>query len=108
MIDWLCEGVKDHTLCDLLELNHCKAPSAKTWEDYVDGCSEPWLIRYLALRGRSFEGFGVHVIRLHRLLEKKQTHRVQLTADTIGDELIAGLPAAAYDVHTHEGKRSFG
>jgi len=90
-----------------LELNHCKPPFAKAWEDYVNGCAEPWLIHYLALRGRSFEAFGVHVIRLHRLLEKKQPRPVQLTADTIGDELIAGLPAAAYDVHTHEGKRSF-
>ena len=106
LVDELCTSVKDRSLCDLLMLNHNRPPPAKLWRQYIDGLNLPFLESYLAKHGRNASSLGVQV----PLLLKKMPNNVSVVEnppDPFGDEIIAGLPACTYDMHTGEGKRAY-
>lgn len=105
LVDGLATAVKDRSLTHLLLLNHNRPPPPPMWAKYVDSLELPWLIAYLAKRGRSAEKLGVQVPLLYDRMPS-ETEVITLPPDPYGDEIIAGLPACAFDQHTSEGKRS--
>ena len=106
LLDELCTSVKDRSLCDLAVLNHNRPPPAKLWRQYIDKLNLPFIDSYLAKTGHSAADLGVQV---PLLIEKMPDGLsvVENPPDAYGDELIANLPACAYDQHTREGKRSY-
>ena len=105
LVDGLATAVKDRSLTHLLLLNHNRPPPPPMWAKYVDSLKLPWLIAYLAERGRSAEKLGVQVPLLYDRMPI-ETEVITLPPDPYGDEIIAGLPACAFDQHTSEGKRA--
>lgn len=106
LVDELCRSVKDRSLCDLLVLNHNRPPPAKLWQQYVDSLNLSFIDSYLAIGGRRASNLGAQI---PLLLEKMPADTVVVDnqPDPFGDEIIAGLPACAYDMYTREGKRAF-
>lgn len=106
LVDELCDSVKDRSLCDLAMLNHNRLPPAKLWRQYIDKLNLPFIDSYLAKNGLSAPNLGIQV----PLLLQKMPNTVSVVEnppDTYGDEIIAKLPACAYDQHTREGKRAY-
>ena len=106
LLDELCTSVKDRSLCDLAVLNHNRPPPAKLWRQYIDNLNLPFIDSYLAKNGRSASNLGVQVPLLIEEMPD-DVSIVESPPDTYGDEIIANLPACAYDQHTREGKRAY-
>ena len=105
LVHGLATAVKDRSLTHLLLLNHNRPPPPPMWSQYIDNLGLPWLIAYLAKRGRSAEKLGVQVPLLWKRMPAK-TEVIDVPPDPYGDEVIAGMIAATFDMHTTEGKRS--
>jgi len=78
----------------------------KRSEDWPELVSElPPLLQSIAQRGRSLEGLVAALPGVWRARENRLVV-VSHAPDRHGDEMIAGLPAATFDKHTHEGLRA--
>ena len=87
-------------------LNQNRPPAAALWRRYVNGLDLPFVDAYLAIEGRSSANLGVQVPLLINRLRQPVTV-VRSDPDPFGDEIIAGLPACTFDMHTWEGKRAY-
>lgn len=103
----LAQATKSRDLTHLLLLGRCSPPNAKGWREYVSKQDDlPWAIKHLATYGYSAAKLGVMVPCLYRRMPETPTV-VQSIADGPGDEIIGGLLAASYDMHTQQGKKAF-
>jgi hypothetical protein len=129
VVTGLAEGVKSRALTDSLVARgqgyqHPRSRALKAHgESYA---ATPWLIAYLTHHGRSHAQLGYEVPVVWTLLTAQWRFQDRMNSeaglpsppltldakvmerapDPLGDELIAGLPAAAWDVFTREGQQS--
>lgn len=106
LVSKLSDSTKDRSLCDLLVLNQNRPPTAALWSQYVHSLDLPFIDSYLAIEGRSAANLGVQIPLLISRVTPPVTV-VRSAPDPFGDEIIAGLPACTYDMHTWEGKRAY-
>ncbi len=107
IVTGLSECVKSRALTDSL-VKRGKGyhyPSAKELKAHAQLQEAPWLVTYLALRGTVHAKLGYEVPRVWPMLADAEV--VEREPDPFGDELISGLPAAAYcGLYTSEGQRT--
>jgi hypothetical protein len=101
----LAEATKSRAICDSLvgrgqEYQH---PPAKQFKAHAKLRSFPWLLQWITLHGLSHAQLGYEVPVVWPLLAEVKVQENE--PDPFGDELIDGLPAAAFDMYTAEGKR---
>lgn len=107
VVTGLAEAVKSRAICDAL-VSQGNAPNTITSRDIRAHAAiqeAPWLIQYMATHGRSHAHLGSHVLPVWHLLNQAQIKVQERGSDAWGDELIAGLPAAAWDQYVMQGKR---
>lgn len=107
VVTGLAEAVKSRALTDSLiargqGYTHPPSRAFKAHGESYEAM--PWLMRYLTLRGFAHAQLGYEVPHVWPFLDDATV--MQRPRDPHGDELIAGLPAASFDMFTREGQAS--
>jgi hypothetical protein len=104
VVTGLAEGVKSRALTDSLVARGqgYQHPPARAFKAHVESYEAmPWLLTYLTRHGLAHAQLGYEIPVVWPLLDDAKI--MQRTPDPLGDELIARLPAAAWDMFTREG-----
>jgi hypothetical protein len=103
----LASAAKSRSITDALVVRgtptHTIKPAA--FQAQIESYEAPWLIKYLATRGFSYADLGKFVPAVYGEWRRAMVTEQHHDPDIAGDELIEGIPAAAFDMYTAEGKR---
>lgn len=95
MVDALANPVKDRSLTDLHLFNCIRPPNQKDSSQYVESTKLPWLLKYLATKGRTADRLGCEI----PLLVEKMSDNckvMQRSVDEFGNGIVGSKLQHAY------------